>query len=557
MFVLIVDLATRAAWANDPAFLDVRALVQRHPQRYSVRFIVADQLAALVSAALAEEGGGGGGDGAQLDVSDEALNMFRPCSGVRLFMPLVLGALTQRFVYLDYDTVTLCDIRRLAAQFDAFGEGGALGLAREDPTGGALWDSWYASRGLPTAVPGGLNAGVLLVHIGALRREFGSLTGYLRAVLGIVRARGYAALVNATSDYAMALGDQDVLNVLAVQRPHLLHVLPDAWNVMVPGARQWRAAPAYQPPAPCLMHYNIQQWRHGASATTMGNSAFKYVQEWAMACPWAPGAAAAPAPAQSSAPPAPGSREALARLHSALDAIGLGRAVGHTGDLPQHVAALLALLRGALPPPPPGGLVLCEVGFNVGHAAATFLTAAAAAGARVAAYHAFELAASDPAVAAGAAAVQAAFPGTRLVLHPGDARASFPGWVASLRMAVAAEGASASGGPCDLVHVDGSHDHGAPGADLAVAAEASRADGRTLVLVNDCGCLAGSGPWCAAPEAAFEAAVAAGSLLPLREGAKIGFVSKGTCAARGVRPGSSGSGGGSGEAAAAAAAAAA
>jgi hypothetical protein len=183
--VLIVDLATRAAWANDPAFLEVRTLVQRHPQRYSVRFIVFDQLAALVSAAVAEEeGGGGGGGDAQLDVGAEALNMFRPCSGVRLFVPLLLRAATQRFLYLDYDTVTLCDIRRLAAQFGAFAPGAALGLAREDPTGGALWDSWYTSRGLPTAIPGGLNAGVLLADIGALRREFGSLAAYLRAVLG-------------------------------------------------------------------------------------------------------------------------------------------------------------------------------------------------------------------------------------------------------------------------------------------------------------------------------------------------------------------------------------
>jgi hypothetical protein len=89
-----------------------------------------------------------------------------------------------------------------------------------------LWDGWSTRLGLPTAVPGGVNAGVLLVDCGALAREFGGLAPYLRTVLDIVRGRGYQVLVNATSDYAMDLGDQDVLNVLLVQRPHLLHELP-------------------------------------------------------------------------------------------------------------------------------------------------------------------------------------------------------------------------------------------------------------------------------------------------------------------------------------------
>ena len=525
--MLIVDLATRAAWANDAAFQEVRTLVQRHPLRYSVRFIVFDQVAALVSAAVVEEAGAAAA--AALDVGAEALNMFRPCSGVRLFVPLLLAALTPRFLYLDYDTVTLCDVRRLAAAFSAFAPRAALGLAREDPTG-ALWDGWYTRLGLPTAVPGGVNAGVLLVDSAALAREFGGLAPYLRAVLGIVRGRGYQVLVNATSDYAMDLGDQDVLNVLLVQRPHLLHVLPAAWNVMAPGARQWRDAPAYQPPAPCLLHYNNYQWRYGAGATTMGNSAYLAVQEWRLVNEGAP-----PPPPPPPPPPLPGAaagtRAALAALHAQLDALGLGRVMGHTADLPQHATALHALLQRALPPAPPGGLVLCELGFNVGHGAATFLAAAAAAGARVAQYVAFELP-GDDAVAAGAAAVAAAFPATALQVHYGDAGQAFPAWLGA-----------PGHGPCDLVHVDASHSHGAPARDIGAALAAARADGQTLVLVNDCGCLPGSGAWCDAPEAAFLSAAAAGGLVPLAEGARVSFVSKGTCAARGVRPAAAAGGG--------------
>ena len=46
-----------------------------------------------------------------------------------------------RDVYLDIDTVALCDTARLGAVFDAFEGAACFGFAGEDPSGGK-WPTW-------------------------------------------------------------------------------------------------------------------------------------------------------------------------------------------------------------------------------------------------------------------------------------------------------------------------------------------------------------------------------------------------------------------------------
>ncbi len=221
--------------------------------------------------------------------------------------------------------------------------------------------------------------------------------------------------------------------------------------------------------------------------------------------------------------PSPPTPAGVFALHAALDRVAActGNGMGHSGNLPEQTRLLFEMVKKELPSPSLGdGLVFCEIGFNVGHSASTFLSAAAARGAKVKSYHIFDLDAS-PSVRMGYNYLRSAFPATTFAFVVGDSTVSLPVWIGGPDVAV-----------CDLFHIDGGHAGGIPAIDWANVRKVIRKDGRSLVVFDDCGCLPGSEWWCIEPEEVFDAAVASGAMIPVSKG-EISLPSKGTCAGRG------------------------
>jgi hypothetical protein len=220
-----------------------------------------------------------------------------------------------------------------------------------------------------------------------------------------------------------------------------------------------------------------------------------------------------------------GTLASLLSLHQVLDAFAStsGNSMGHSGNLPEQTRLLFELVRAELPaalPAAPAGLVLCEIGFNVGHSAATFLSAAAAKGAKVRAYNVFDMD-ENPSVRQGYEHLRSVFSETAFSFMPGDSAKTLPAWT---------QGPAAM--PCDMFHIDGAHAGGGPALDWANVRRVIRADGSSLVVFDDCGCQPGSEWWCKEPEEVFDAAVAAGDMVSVSKGV-ISLPSKGTCAGRG------------------------
>ena len=144
--------------------------------------------------------------------------------------------------------------------------------------------------------------------------------------------------------------------------------------------------------------------------------------------------------------------------------------MGNSGDHPAFTHALWELVRrhgagagGA------GGAHVCEIGFNVGHSAATFLTAFD----RVASYVAFDLCLS-PSVEQGFAFLKGVFAATNFTLVRGDATETVPTWQRAHPHF-----------QCDFIHVDGNHAEDFPYTDILRARQFAKAG--TLLLVDDCG----------------------------------------------------------------------
>lgn len=273
---------TWRAWNSSESFLEVRTLIRRYPSRYSLELLTEAVFIGLVEAAVREEGA----DLKSIGFSASFFNIFGHCAGARLFVPLAFAATSPRVIYLDYDTVTLCDIRRLAGLFDTFLPDAALGVAYEDPTRGHF-ETWYSEKKLPVAVPGGLNDGVILFELEHLRSTLGLLP-YITYVIKIINGGGYKTVPNITH-YGLELGDQDVINLLILRQPSLLHTLPTPWHTIWPGTALWRILPTYDPPPPCIVHYNSKGYTTGEpSERRIGNMLFRYAKSWPMVNPQSP-----------------------------------------------------------------------------------------------------------------------------------------------------------------------------------------------------------------------------------------------------------------------------
>ena len=202
--------------------------------------------------------------------------IFKNCAAARLKLPFLLGGAVERVLYLDWDTVVVCDLTLLWDEaWPAFAPGQVLGFARADPSNASARDE-SRNQGLPRhPTLGAINSGVMLMHVGRLHAG-GARTGALqfwRALGAIIRAK--VNLTGGEADFwelqrAFTLGDQDILNALFAApspaepwgRPEWLHVLPFQYNHCVdppfPEAlrREGRAAlPGYEVRAPCVIHF--------------------------------------------------------------------------------------------------------------------------------------------------------------------------------------------------------------------------------------------------------------------------------------------------------------
>ena len=79
---------------------------------------------------------------------------------------------------------------------------------------------------------------------------------------------------------SLALGDQDILNVLFYDSPSLLHLLPSRWNTLQPAGRIRVSAPNFVPMPPCVLHFSAESYAAGKDANRLGNGAFRFVADW-------------------------------------------------------------------------------------------------------------------------------------------------------------------------------------------------------------------------------------------------------------------------------------
>jgi lipopolysaccharide biosynthesis glycosyltransferase len=196
--------------------------------------------------------------------------IFKNCASSRLKLPFLLAKHNiKQAIYLDWDTVTLCDLSDLWFEFSKFkGEDTSFAFVQSDPTGVSNLDhyrEWNSPRH-PTA--GSVNSGVMLIDAANVLRM---KEKYWKAVETILYSR-----VNVTPGMTgeekywaftrkFPLGDQDILNTLLQQIPEILHVLPPRFNFclewdfpenlpehVTPEGREAARARYYMP---CVIHF--------------------------------------------------------------------------------------------------------------------------------------------------------------------------------------------------------------------------------------------------------------------------------------------------------------
>ena len=191
----------------------------------------------------------------------------------------------------------------------------------------------------------------------------------------------------------------------------------------------------------------------------------------------------------------------LRTLHTKLDAIAAAdqNQMGHTGDFPEQTRKLFDILDTLVPS---GGGTVCEIGFNVGHSAATFLIATSAKS-----FIAFDCG-NKASVNAGFSSLQESLPYAHFEMIEGNS----PVMVNKFAQQRGLDAV------CDVIHIDGAHDGPFPAADWEAMWHYARDDGRTLIVFDDCNC---DTEWCIAPLQVFQAAVSRGEILQLPDGASM------------------------------------
>ena len=147
---LVMDELSASEWASATTegaegggagpFADSATLLRRHPKLFEVTTYSPEEVWRMAKRGLQAEARERGLDEPPFSEADVDENAWKRCAGLRLLFPIAFAGLG-RFVYLDFDTVTMCDAARFGELFDEFEGAACLGFAGEDPSGGK-WPSW-------------------------------------------------------------------------------------------------------------------------------------------------------------------------------------------------------------------------------------------------------------------------------------------------------------------------------------------------------------------------------------------------------------------------------
>lgn len=213
--------------------------------------------------------------------------IFKSCAAARLKFPFFFSQV-DRALYIDWDSVVLCDLTELwDAGAGAWGDGAVVGMGLNDPTGGASSKDMYRDAPAKRPAGGGLSSGVMMWRFDRLRERGGEpLRRYWRAVVGVVeRAVNFSAPAfapGAGSDgpfweltKAFPLGDQDILNAMFAPAGGA----PAAWLAPpLPPRYNWCLADAAPPAA-----LDAAGWRRPLGPCVIHFCGTRLSQPWAMA----------------------------------------------------------------------------------------------------------------------------------------------------------------------------------------------------------------------------------------------------------------------------------
>lgn len=269
-FHVLTDQPEEVLYNSTKVNYDVWRAIRASGGALSASLYSVDDVRGAVDAAVAAAGG----SAAPGALRTLLLDVFKPCASARLLVPHLLPLPVQRVLWVDWDAAALCNMEQLWRLWDdpalgwdtGGGSGGALlGLALNDATGVSDFDVYQGHTGPqpPHPAAGGVNSGVMLWNIAALRAHNGALLREFWAQVSRVLARALPGSGPASRDAverAFPLPDQDVLNAVLAPgaRPEWLALLPRQWNacleLFVPHATL-RDAGAPLPPPSCIIHF--------------------------------------------------------------------------------------------------------------------------------------------------------------------------------------------------------------------------------------------------------------------------------------------------------------
>lgn len=211
---------------------------------------------------------------------------FKNCAASRLKLPFLLHQLAiSKAIYIDWDTVTLCDLTRLWDEFKAFPTEAFMGFAQSDPTQQSELDHYRVWDQPRHPVHGSINSGVMLLHA---TRAISNKDLYWSTVMQVMGQR----VDLATADYwaltkAFPLGDQDVINMMMAVQPKWMHLLPWQYNYCLEYDRQWPLPhKSGEIQMPCILHFcgnKLQPVNAGEATQPITNpwkAAYSFIRHW-------------------------------------------------------------------------------------------------------------------------------------------------------------------------------------------------------------------------------------------------------------------------------------
>jgi hypothetical protein len=233
-------------------------------------------------------------------------HIFKNCAASRLKLPFLLGGIVDRIIYLDWDSVCMCDLTRLWDEWKRFSLTATLGFAHADPSQASERDTYRVWDQPRHPTLGSINSGVMLMHIGRLHADGRAGTrAFWTSAAGILRSR--ANITGGPQDYweltkAFPLGDQDLLNALFAAKtsaapyghPEWLHIIPPQYNFCIDppwleDLQEVEHIPiqGYKGPArPCVIHFcgnRIMTNTKGEEylpVTDAVQASFMYIKYW-------------------------------------------------------------------------------------------------------------------------------------------------------------------------------------------------------------------------------------------------------------------------------------